>query len=150
MKTAKYVSYAHVPVLNLIEKYTLYLTTVLSSISVLFQRKTLDLAISRAMGLKLSDGRISLFDENDYVLTLDFTLKMLNIHERRKCNVPVIIEGETGVGKTALIEMLSKLWNIGQVRNYKHQVIDSIRKGIVNSWCARAGRVTIASCSVYV
>lgn len=25
--------------------------------------------------------------------------------------MPVIIEGETGVGKTALVEMLSKLWN---------------------------------------
>lgn len=96
----------------------------------MFERKTLDLAISRAMGIRLCDGRIGLFDENDYVLTLDFALKMLNIHERRKCNVPVIIEGETGVGKTALIEMLSKLWNVGQVRNYKQQVIASIRKGI--------------------
>jgi len=36
---------------------------------------------------------------------------MLSINERRKCGVPVIIEGETGVGKTALINMLSKLWN---------------------------------------
>ena len=30
---------------------------------------------------------------------------------RYQCGVPVIIEGETGVGKTALVEMLSKLWN---------------------------------------
>ena len=36
---------------------------------------------------------------------------MLSIHERRECGIPVIIEGETGVGKTALITMLSKLWN---------------------------------------
>ena len=36
---------------------------------------------------------------------------MLNIHERAECGVPVIIEGETGVGKTFLIDMLSKLWN---------------------------------------
>ena len=36
---------------------------------------------------------------------------MLVIHERRECGIPVIIEGETGVGKTALINMLSKLWN---------------------------------------
>ena len=36
---------------------------------------------------------------------------MLSIHERRECGIPVIIEGETGVGKTALISMLSKLWN---------------------------------------
>ena len=37
--------------------------------------------------------------------------KMLEIHERFECGVPVIIEGETGVGKTALVEMLSILWN---------------------------------------
>jgi len=36
---------------------------------------------------------------------------MLVIHERRDSGIPVIIEGETGVGKTALINMLSKLWN---------------------------------------
>ena len=36
---------------------------------------------------------------------------MLEIHERFECGVPVIIEGETGVGKTALVEMLSILWN---------------------------------------
>ena len=51
---------------------------------------------------------------------------MLNIHERRQCGIPVIIEGETGVGKTALINMLSKLWN--------HTLIDECRtakKGII-------------------
>ena len=36
---------------------------------------------------------------------------MLEIHERFECGIPVIIEGETGVGKTALVEMLSVLWN---------------------------------------
>ena len=49
--------------------------------------------------------------KESYVLTLDYVLKMLSINERRLCGVPVVIEGETGVGKTALIEMLSKLWN---------------------------------------
>ena len=46
--------------------------------------------------------------------------QMLNIHERRQCGIPVIIEGETGVGKTALINMLSKLWN--------HALTDEWRK----------------------
>ena len=55
--------------------------------------------------------RIKAIDDMQYVLTLDYTLKMLNIHERRECGIPVIIEGETGVGKTALIQMLSQLWN---------------------------------------
>ena len=38
-------------------------------------------------------------------------MQMLEIHERFECGIPVIIEGETGVGKTALVEMLSILWN---------------------------------------
>lgn len=51
---------------------------------------------------------------------------MLNIHERRECGIPVIIEGETGVGKTALINMLSKLWNhelINEWRTEKQNII---------------------------
>ena len=64
----------------------------------------------------LEDGssqpkRLKIIDDNNYVLTLDYTLKMINIHERHECGMPVIIEGETGVGKTALLRMLSKLWN---------------------------------------
>ena len=54
---------------------------------------------------------LKLIDDSNYVLTLDFALKMINIHERKECGMPVIIEGETGVGKTALLKMLSKLWN---------------------------------------
>ena len=44
---------------------------------------------------------------------------MLNIHERRECGIPVIIEGETGVGKTALINMLSKLWNHALISKWR-------------------------------
>ena len=40
---------------------------------------------------------------------------------RYKCGVPVIIEGETGVGKTALLEMLSKLWNHALLLGWKRQ-----------------------------
>lgn len=35
---------------------------------------------------------------------------MLNIHEKYLSGVPVIISGETGVGKTQLLKMMSKLW----------------------------------------
>lgn len=45
--------------------------------------------------------------------------QMLNIHERQKCGIPVIIEGETGVGKTALLIMLSKLWNHALRKQWK-------------------------------
>ena len=55
---------------------------------------------------------------------------MLNINERAQCGVPVIIEGETGVGKTALIEMLSRLWNYSLIKNcnlYKDRLLDRIK-----------------------
>ena len=55
---------------------------------------------------------------------------MLNIHERRECGVPVIIKGETGVGKTALINMLSKLWNhslINEWNTIKGRIIEMLQ-----------------------
>ena len=54
---------------------------------------------------------------------------MLSIHERRECGIPVIIEGETGVGKTALINMLSKLWNhalISEWRVVRRKIIEKL------------------------
>ena len=71
--------------------------------------------------MELENGRLSVIDDSAYVLTLDYTMKMLNIHERYKCGVPVIIEGETGVGKTALVEMLSKLWNQSLMLEWRKQ-----------------------------
>lgn len=75
------------------------------------ERKWLDRQLSRALGLKLQGCFLNIINSEKYVLTLDYAIKMLNIHERIQCGSPVIIEGETGVGKTALVEMLSKLWN---------------------------------------
>lgn len=83
--------------------------------------------------MKLPDkGRLKAIDDNQYVLTLDYTLKMLNIHERRECGIPVIIEGETGVGKTALLEMLSQLWNYSWLCHWQRQksnmLLDDVMK----------------------
>jgi len=82
----------------------------------LAQRSTLDRFISQALNVPLStrgDGqmRISCIDDHSFVLTLDFTMKILSIHERIACHVPCIIEGETGVSKTALTKMYSILVN---------------------------------------
>ena len=87
----------------------------------LYSREWLDGYLSQALNLKLENGRLSVIDDSEYVLTLDYTIKMLNIHERHECAVPVIIEGETGVGKTALVEMLSKLWNQSLLLEWKKQ-----------------------------
>ena len=149
----------------------------LSFLSELHSRKLLDRYLSRALGVELEEGRLTSIDDSSYVLTLDYTIKMLNIHERSvtcslqlhtscgkrsyhvyiqhlythqtmfffpflpfssfssltispsfpkhtyryKCGVPVIIEGETGVGKTALVEMLSKLWSHALLLQWKRQ-----------------------------
>ncbi len=62
---------------------------------------------------------LSCIEDSGFVLTLDFAVKLLLIHERVECRLPVILEGETGVSKTALTKMYSIL------RNYvlapKHQ-----------------------------
>ena len=72
--------------------------------------------ISRAFNVDYEDCK-SLMNDSEYVLTPDYAMKMMNINECRECKFPVIICGETGVGKTFLIEMVSKLWNLS--RNLK-------------------------------
>ena len=106
-----------------------------------YKRKILDEYLARALTLPLSEvteviGKgetqyktLKLIDENNYVLTLDFTLKMINIHERKECGMPVIIEGETGVGKTALLKMLSKLWNYSyeiELKSYEQRLKETL------------------------
>ena len=92
----------------------------------------LDTLLSRALDLpfQAENRPLSAIDDCNYVLTLDYTIKMLNIHERYSCGVPVIIKGETGVGKTALVDMLSQLWNNALLHiwtNERGRIIDAIR-----------------------
>ncbi|CAI8052619.1 E3 ubiquitin-protein ligase rnf213-alpha [Geodia barretti] len=97
------------------------------SMDELHQRTTLEDYLSRALNFEVKD----IIDQCNYVLTLDYTIKMLNIHERRMCGVPVIIEGETGVGKTALLEMLSNLWThslLHELNLRKGRILDFMRR----------------------
>ncbi len=57
------------------------------------------------------EGEISVLKAKGYVLTVDYLLKMIGVHERQQCGMPVVISGETGVGKTFLLETLSELYN---------------------------------------
>ena len=99
--------------------------------SKLQNREILDQWLARALGLPSEIGkRLAVIDDCNYVLTLDYTIKMLNIHERYSCGVPVIIKGETGVGKTALVEMLSRLWSNALLHLWNKErgtIIDTIR-----------------------
>ncbi|XP_035389185.1 E3 ubiquitin-protein ligase rnf213-alpha-like isoform X2 [Electrophorus electricus] len=51
--------------------------------------------------------------DETYQLTTDNILKMMAIHMRFRCGIPVIIMGETGCGKTRLIKFLCELQRSG-------------------------------------
>ena len=97
------------------------------------ERQTLDRYLSQAMGLtmqKRDDGKTFLeaIDKNNFVLTLDFTMKLLNIHERIECRIPCIMEGETGVSKTALTRMFSILRNSALQERADLQTLTSLER----------------------
>ena len=98
--------------------------------STLHSREYLVDCLSRALTVR-RENCMEVLDKENYVLTLDFTMKILSINERRVCGVPVVLEGETGVGKTALVEILSKLWNYSQekwIQLWKERFVDFIKK----------------------
>ena len=66
---------------------------------------------------------LSLFEEenNNYVITNDNFKKMALLYYRIVANVPVIIMGDTGCGKTALITKLNQILNGGET---KIEIID--------------------------
>jgi len=51
--------------------------------------------------------------DESYELTGDNVKKILAIHMRFRCNIPVVIMGETGCGKTRLIRYLCGLQTEG-------------------------------------
>ena len=55
----------------------------------------------------------------DYVFTVDNFIKMCLILIRIRANIPIIMMGETGCGKTSLIRKLSELQNNGECRKNK-------------------------------
>lgn len=48
-------------------------------------------------------------DLNNIVFTLDNMMKLVLIYMRIRASIPVLLMGETGVGKTSLIEYLAKI-----------------------------------------
>ncbi|XP_059403390.1 E3 ubiquitin-protein ligase rnf213-alpha-like [Carassius carassius] len=60
--------------------------------------------LSRVLGIQSPTD-----PDETYELTTDNMLKMLAIHMRFRCGIPVIIMGETGCGKTRLIKFLCEM-----------------------------------------
>ncbi|RXN10159.1 E3 ubiquitin-protein ligase RNF213-beta-like protein [Labeo rohita] len=71
--------------------------------------------ISLVVGAKKGWEKGKFDPDPTYELTTDNVMKMLAIHMRFRCEIPVIIMGETGCGKTRLIRFLCDLQREGRV-----------------------------------
>ena len=67
-----------------------------------------------------------------YELTTDNVLKMLAIQMRFRCRIPVVMMGETGCGKTRMIEFMSKL-KAGHNDQIKNMLVVKVHGGITVS-----------------
>ena len=69
--------------------------------------------LANVMGISQNSGKhgkLTITDPDpSYVLTIDNLKKILAIHMRFRCNIPVIIMGETGCGKTRLVYYMCQL-----------------------------------------
>ncbi|XP_077973940.1 E3 ubiquitin-protein ligase rnf213-alpha-like isoform X3 [Styela clava] len=61
------------------------------------------------MGVNNPDSKTVFDPDPSYELTTDNVLKMIAIYMRFRCKIPVIIMGETGCGKTRMIEFMNSL-----------------------------------------
>ena len=107
------------------------------------ERRTLDTLLGTVLNIQVDrNGELADINDEEYVLTPDYLAKvhhslcessvpgdhdilhfhvfqMVNIDARKKCGIPIIIEGETGVGKTSLVQMLSVLWNTAFSKSHR-------------------------------
>ncbi|CAB9513447.1 protein ligase RNF213 [Seminavis robusta] len=72
--------------------------------------------LSKALDIPVSGSDcLNCVNNEGFIITVDFALKMLCLAERVSCRCPAILEGETGVSKTALTKMYSKLLNLSHI-----------------------------------
>ena len=64
-----------------------------------------------AFGINRTERLLIILKSQSYVLTPDFAVKMQVLFEKRRTKSPTILRGETGTGKTELLNMLSLLSN---------------------------------------
>ncbi|XP_074938739.1 E3 ubiquitin-protein ligase rnf213-alpha-like isoform X2 [Phalacrocorax aristotelis] len=79
-------------------------------------------ALCRVFGVRYTQD-----PDESYHLTLDNTMKMLAIHLRFQCGIPVIIMGETGCGKTKLVQFMCSLQRAG--RDIQNLVVVRVHGG---------------------
>lgn len=69
--------------------------------------------------------------DESYELTGDNVKKILAIHMRFRCNIPVVIMGETGCGKTRLIRYLCGLQTEGNIQELKNMLLMKVTIRII-------------------
>jgi len=74
--------------------------------------------------------RASLDPTNYYVLTRDNTLKLIAIYFRIETGIPVIIMGETGCGKTRLVEFLAAIHQVGSDPNSVESTLPLVKRDV--------------------
>ena len=70
--------------------------------------------------------------DQTYELTTDNVLKMLAIQMRFRCGIPVVMMGETGCGKTRMIEFMSRL-KAGGNPDVQNMVVVKVHGGVTAS-----------------
>jgi hypothetical protein len=68
------------------------------------------ICLSWLIDIKYSEFE-QIMNETKFILTENFAYKLFHVHERKLTKLPLIIEGETGVGKTFLLKFYSLLLN---------------------------------------
>ena len=82
--------------------------------------------LQRVLGIEENSQDVDL----NYELTQDNVMKLLAIYMRFKCNIPVVIIGETGCGKTRLVEYLCSLLERRPKPEFPNKKIVKIHGGV--------------------
>jgi hypothetical protein len=76
------------------------------------------------------DSFTEIMNERKFILTENFAYKLFHVHERKLTKLALIIEGDTGVGKTFLLKFYSSLLN---ARNTRDQSENSVIPRIIEN-----------------
>lgn len=68
-------------------------------------------ALAYSFGLEETNRLLPILERNKYTLTIDFAIKLLLLNERRNAGLPVILQGETGLGKSELLRLYAEIQN---------------------------------------
>ena len=68
--------------------------------------------LSKTTGIKRTEAEVLKLGGGRFVVTYDTILKMIAIYTRIRCGIPVVLMGECGCGKTALLNYISDYLNV--------------------------------------